>query len=250
MEECAEESQESALSTSHWFLEAAKLHPSTLVNALKENPQDCDTQEKLFRHTSNRACRQHYGPRGDPVGDLEPSQWIDIEITDEQRRLLKPTQKDLLLSSVEEDAYGDGANKKRARRRQDMNDGNAKSYSRILNSDKRMESYKEWNELQAGLSMVRRDKDNKREMKATEKRRATEQNELKKAEQEAAEKAQKEALIPKLKEDIKKGFEHISSLYCSRLKNMLSCTCTKSPRKTSTKWHFVEETISDQLTPP
>lgn len=59
-----------------------------------------------------------------------------------------------------------------------MIDGNtSKSYSHILNSDKRMESYKEWDELQAGLAMVWRDKDAKREMKATERRRATEQKE-------------------------------------------------------------------------
>jgi hypothetical protein len=122
-EECVE-NEESVLTTSHWFLEAAKLHPPTLVNALKADCQDHDAQEKLFHHITNHACRKYYGPRGDP-GDLEPSQWIDVEITGEQRRLLKPTQKYLLLSSVEKDAYGDGAKKKRARHRQDMIDAHA-----------------------------------------------------------------------------------------------------------------------------
>ena len=51
---------------------------------------------------------------------------------------MNPSQKDLLLSTVEEDAYGEAAEKKKARRRQDMIDGNAKSYSRVLNSEERM----------------------------------------------------------------------------------------------------------------
>ena len=55
--------------------------------------------------------------------------------------------RDVILSSLEQDSFGENAKKKRARRRMCFIDGNTKSYSKWLNSDARMEKYTDHNEL-------------------------------------------------------------------------------------------------------
>jgi hypothetical protein len=114
-----------------------------------------------------------------------------------------------------------------------------------------MESYKEWNDLQAGLAMVCRDKDEKHETKAAGKKREAEQKATKKAELEAAERAKKAVLLPELQEDITKGVDHISSLYCPRLKDIL-LYLYELPKKDVGKMNKASllKAISDKQTSP
>ena len=127
-----------------------------------------------------------------------PSPWLDVEVQEDQRDLLNPGMQDLLLCTVEE-AYGEGAKKKRALRRQDMIDGNAKSYARVLNSPDRMESLIDFNGLAAVVSEMRREKDEKRAETAAKKKQEDKEKQKKKAAEEERIQKEKEELLPGLK---------------------------------------------------
>jgi hypothetical protein len=104
---------------------------SQLLNEYKNDRGNKRAADKLLQHMTNRACRQHLTSSTKSVGELKPSDHLCVMMSDDQRKGLNPSMTDLLLTRVEEDAFGEGTKKKRARRRQDFYDGNAKSYSRI-----------------------------------------------------------------------------------------------------------------------
>ena len=109
----------------------------------------------------------------------------------------------------------------------DLIDGNAKSFSRILNDDARMEQLKSWNRFQASMALLRAEKDRKKEEKAEEARKKAEAKAEKKRAQEAAEKKRREELMPGLDADLARGRGHISSLSVNRLKDILVCKFNK-----------------------
>ena len=65
---------------------------------------------------------------------LEPSPWLDCEVTSEQRAFLAPKNTDLTKGSILSETMGEGAMKKLAKRRISFWDGNIESYSRVLNT--------------------------------------------------------------------------------------------------------------------
>ena len=75
-------------------------------------------------------------------------------MTDTQLTLLNPTQRDVLKGHMLYDVKGKGAITKIAKRRIDMIDGNVNSYSKVLNSPKRLRLIKEHNDLIAAVAEV------------------------------------------------------------------------------------------------
>ncbi len=81
---------------------------------------------KLFNHATNYVARRHW--KNNSI-HLLPSSYLDLSITNEQINFLAPTSKDVVQGSIIENAMGDGAMKKIAKRRINMFEGNIASYS-------------------------------------------------------------------------------------------------------------------------
>jgi hypothetical protein len=128
---------------------------------------------------------------------------------------------DMLMATIEEEAYGEHAKKKRARRRQDLVDGNMKSYSRWLNNPERMDDFQEYLGLSAVLSEIRREEDEKRSARAADKKSKDEEKRKKREEREAEDERRKQELLPGIQEDMMGGKEYLKTLLVKRLKDVL-----------------------------
>jgi hypothetical protein len=128
---------------------------------------------------------------------------------------------DMLLATIEEEAYGEHAKKKRARHRQDLVDGNMKSYSRWLNNPERMDDYQEYLGLSAVLSEIQHEEDEKRNARAANKKSKEDEKRKKREEREADEEQRKQERLPGIQEDMKGGKEHLQALLVKRLKVVL-----------------------------
>ena len=213
----------------HPAFERAYLFPPTLTEKYKKNKEDkdvqMDVQMELFKHMTNFACRKHFGNPKLERKPYVPSAYLMVEITEDQVDFLNPSIQDVLLASVEEEAYGAHAKKKRARRRHDLVDGNIKSYARLLNSEERLNKFQEYQGLNAIISEMRREEDEKRDARKEEKRQKEAEKRRSKEEREAQEKARKEQLLPGIDEDIGKGVDHIKSLHVLHLKDIYVYAC-------------------------
>jgi hypothetical protein len=67
---------------------------------------------------------------------LEPSSFLDVEVTDDQRYLLQPTASNVLVGNILEDLIGQNAKKKIPKRCVYMMSGNIASYSHVMNNKK------------------------------------------------------------------------------------------------------------------
>lgn len=131
----------------------AALKPAThdLVN-FELKPKGLKGQA-LFEHMSQFVRRQQ--KRGET---LEPSAFLDVEITDDQRAILAPSERDLTCGALMADAGGQGAQKKLAKRKLD-NLGDIKAHSGVQNDPERIRKLKATAELSASISeIVRLDK--------------------------------------------------------------------------------------------
>ena len=93
--------------------------------------------------------------------DLDPSPGLDIAMSDLQKSILNPTERDVVISGLINRAQGEGAKKKEAKRKRDFVTGNINSYSRILNDEKNLEKFQDYTELSVGLEMLNAEKDEK-----------------------------------------------------------------------------------------
>jgi hypothetical protein len=179
-----------------------------------------------MKHLTNHAASKHWCQT---TGPLVPSSYLGIDVSDDQNTFLNPSIRDVLFSTMESDAYGEKAQKKRARRRQDFIDGNAKSYARWLNSPERMEALSDYNQMMASMALVRKDNDDKRrEAQERKAKKAEDKQKQEEAAKEAFERKKAE-LLPKIKDDLSKGAEHIGTLKGARLKEILRyCFSVKS----------------------
>ena len=114
-----------------------------------------------------------------------PSSYIDCTIDTDQHCFLNSRMRDVILSSLEQDTFGDNAKKKRARRQTDFLDGNTRSYAKWLNSPARMEKYSDQNSLAGMLANMRLEKDN--EKKRQKEKQAANAKERKRKNAEKAE---------------------------------------------------------------
>ena len=199
----------------------ATLLPKQLVDHYKEKKGNEQAQMKLFNHATNYVARRHWKNNST---HLLPSSYLDLSITNEQINLLASTSKDVVQGSIIENAMGDGAKKKIAKRRINMFEGNIASYSRVVNSTEQLQAMEELNALTSVLDEIRADIDEDKVRQAAA--RSAEADERDKRKRLAAEnaKAQKEALLPTMIMDVEAAIANdasLNNLSTSRIRDLL-----------------------------
>jgi hypothetical protein len=202
-------------------LDQHSLFPHILLSQYKQDQKNNTNQNALFKHLTNRAASRHWCDTADPLAPSPPSPYLGLILSNCQHEFMNPTLRDVLMSSLEADAYGVRAQKKRARRRQDFIDGNAKSYARWLNSPDRLEAFSDYNELMTAMAVVRKDNDDKRSQAKERKAKEAEAKEKEKSAANEAFQKKRADLLPLIDDDLVKGSEHIETLKRPRLKEIL-----------------------------
>ena len=158
--------------------------------------------------------------------NLIPAARLNVEMNAEQVELLKPTEKNVMMGSILEDASGKGAVRLIAKRRIDMMDGKVGSYSRLLYSTGRMEMIRKVNALFAAVAMISKDKvDQKARAKENADQMALKRAEKQKA-AESAEEAHRNEVMPFLMEMMGRfetggNFDGVKVLSATVLKDIL-----------------------------
>ena len=91
-------------------LNSFMLLPPSFLKAIKEaktNLQKVSVQEKLFAHTVQFQNRTNYDKAKVSVSD-----YLDVEVTNNQQRLLNPTVLDTVAGFILKDSQGQGAKKR------------------------------------------------------------------------------------------------------------------------------------------
>lgn len=201
------------------------LKPKKLVEEYQDNPGDCTAQGKLFVHMTNFVCTEHVIenkkknssdhdmilPNGTRMtlkakvaAQLEPTAGLDVEMTGNQKKLLNPTPNDVVMSELIDQAQGQRAKKKEAKRRQDVVTGNIGSYSAILNSEDNLKKLQDYNDLAASIGMLNAEKDASKEASNKKKEEEAAEKAKKKAGREAEEIAKREELLPGFKQELER----------------------------------------------
>ena len=110
-------------------------------------------------------------------GDLLPSSYLDIDITNNQASLLSPTPFDVHLAAIIDQCIGKKSKKRIARRRIDFISGNVNSYARILNGPVQLDKIRTYNDLTASLSEYQREKGHLNEKARVHKKKTDEDRE-------------------------------------------------------------------------
>jgi hypothetical protein len=173
---------------------------------------------KLFRHMTNFVASNHGWHKGT---NLVPSNYLDVEITQDQIDLLNPTPRDVQVGAIVDQCAGESAKKVIAKRRIDIVSGNVNSYARVLNGAAQLDKIKTYNQLAASIAIIRKERDEKKEANKERKK----QEEIEKAAKKA-DKAQKDAeelerLGPICMEHVAKGLDHVLSLKLLERKDIL-----------------------------
>jgi hypothetical protein len=162
----------------------------------------------LFVAMCNKVCYNH---QSDEVG-LEPSPYLDVEFTKEQRKLLSPTPQDVQIGVILSQIFGDKATAKIARRCVDIITGNINSYACILNGPDQLERIKTYLDLAASLSDENDEINKQKAASRAEKKQVDYERLLKKAEKSAAEALKQPDLLPGMMVDLAKGSDYVLTL--------------------------------------
>ena len=119
--------------------------------------------------------------------------------------------RDVILSTLKLDSYGENAKKKRAQRRMCMLDGNARSYSKQLNSPARMEKYADQNCLVAILAELRLQQEEEKKTEREKKVANEKEKERNRLAKEIEKQQLKESLMPSIIEDVNQGLNFVLS---------------------------------------
>ena len=114
------------------------LNLKKLIKELQQNPGDPKAQGNLFRHYTNHNATAHCvasanEKKNGRLIDLETTAGLNVEVSELQRSLLNPTSRYIIVSDIIDQAKGERAKKKEAKRKQCSMTGNTNSYSIILN---------------------------------------------------------------------------------------------------------------------
>lgn len=152
---------------------------------------------------------------------LLPSSYLNCAVDAKQHSFLNPTMRDVLLSTLEQDVVWNYAKKKRARCRMDFLDGNAKSYSKWLNSPQRMEKYADQNALVGILAEMKVEKEE--EKKKQKEKKSEYEKERKRKNKEKAERKllEKEREEPIAAANVVKGLDHVLKLTVVKMRKIL-----------------------------
>lgn len=104
----------------------------------------------LFEHMAAFARRTSKGPK------LSVSNYLDVEVSVDQEKILNPSAQELTMRDLMKDAGGDGATMKMAKRRLDSLGVSIKAHSCIANDPKRIKRLESAAQLAASLAEVAR----------------------------------------------------------------------------------------------
>jgi hypothetical protein len=173
---------------------------------------------QYFDHIANFVCRTHNHESGLP---LRPQDWVNIEITKQQQRLLQPLPYDVLIGSLMEETMGERAKKKVAKRRLDAISGNVAAYCRSLNNPGQLEKVKEAAGVASIVGAIRADYDAEKEDRSKKKKKETKEKKARRKKKEAELKKKKRELLPEQQEHLSKGMVHLKTLNNTILKGIL-----------------------------
>ena len=193
------------------FLEDKALHP-------EKGKRSREIAGRLFCRMSNFVACNHGWHKG---GQLVPSTYLQVEISDDQIDLLNPTARDVQVGAILDQCTGRKATKVIAKRRIDMVTGNVNSYARILNGPAQLEKIKTFNELSASIAALQREKDDHREAARVHTKKVDLEKAAKKLVKERDAKDLHEKLLPICQEHLKKGLDHVLSLNLDPKKDIL-----------------------------
>jgi hypothetical protein len=237
----------------HWDVITAETERTANGNLLKAAP--LEKAEAFYEHLKNYVARRHGAELRAAKGkarrkQLEPSQYLDVEVDEDAEFFLNPTAADVLVGSIMEDSIGENARKKIAKRRINFISGNVESYSRSLNNPRQLAYIEDANKLSATLSTIEAAR--LQEKDDTKKRKAEEQKakKAKKRKQSVAFEKTKNELYKGLKEDVSKGLDHIRKLAKPRLEQLakyyfLDKTPNRSKMKAKALLELVEKCFKD-----
>ena len=120
----------------------------------------------------------------------------------EQRKLLNPSYRDVLIGEILDQSSGVKATKKLVKRRIEFVNGNVNSYARVLNGQAQMDAIKTYNDLTASLATYNAEKHRRDEKKKEEKKKKDEEKEAKKRLQKEKEAKEHEMILPGCTEDV------------------------------------------------
>jgi len=160
--------------------------PSSLGDKYVQDRSNRSYRDQLFSHLCNTVAQKNWD--GD-AGTLQPSSYLDVCISRDQKTLLNPSYKNVLRGFILYDCKGRGAQQKIAQRRLDMISGNISSYSRCLNDSKRLREVEELNGLTAAIANVSADVERER---ASKRQKRDEANKKRLEKQMAAAEKEKE----------------------------------------------------------
>ena len=171
--------------------------PVAILKKYKESPTDKRNQAMFWKHITNFVAAR------ESVNDTKlapPSAYLDVETSNAQIEMLKPTHKNVVMGNILKDSDGKDARQLIAKRRIDMIDGNIGSYSRLLNSTQRMEMIQDVNAaLTAIVATISKDKaDERTRMKETMADEKAKKREEKQKATESAEEARRNEMMPVL----------------------------------------------------
>ena len=202
------------------IFEGYKLKPTDMVAAMKKTVTKSERAEAgmmLFRHCTRFTALAH-----DEKTNLAPSAFLDVVVTEDQKTLLNPCIKDLLLGSLMRETSGHHAKKKMSRRRLDYATGFIQSYSRVLNGEANLAKMVEVAQLAASLGEIQADKKEETEQKDAKKNTEAQEKIAKKAEKERRRLERAVELLPTLKEQVEKGLEFCHSLTNAKMVDILA----------------------------
>lgn len=160
----------------------------------------------LFRHMTNFVAQNHgWNERG----DLVPSSYLDVHVSEDQRDLLNPTPRDIQMAAIIDQCSGRKATKVIAKRRIEFIEGNVNSYAKILNGPEQLKRIKAFNQLSASIATHQREKQADKEAAKERKKQKEAQAALDLAEQKRKEKEEHDRLAPGCRADVEKGIDHV-----------------------------------------
>ena len=192
--------------------------PLKLIDKYRQNRNDKNTQLEYFHHITNHVSRLNWQVGYDHV---QPSAYLDVEISKTQVNLLNPTHKDVLMGYLTYDAMGDGATQLIAKRRICCIEGNFNSYAKLLNSKERLAAVKEHNELCAAVAEVSAEQIKAKEARKWERQEKLASNNKKKELGKEIEHKRKEELLPSLTIIVQKYTLQAASAALTELINLL-----------------------------
>lgn len=122
--------------------------------------------------------------------------------------MLNPTPRDVQIGAIIDQCSGKKATKVIARRRVDFVAGNINSYARILNGPAQLEKIRDFNQMAASVSVLRRERIDKAEKTRERKKK----EDVGKAEKKLEKEREDQEKRQEAEAHVEKGFDHVMSL--------------------------------------